>query len=241
MNDDFLNQFRKEPRPEFGAALYQRISKPMQKLSKLPALRFAALTPTLFVVLTLTILVSPSARAFAEGFFRQVGGYIFVLGGQPIDPGRGPGPISIVKTLGSVSIQTLGPVPSAKDPTEAGKLAGFPVLVPAYLPTGYSSMSDWFVTSQDGSMVVTNGYRDSTNHFFILNQWNANGGGTRKYARDQIVDVTVRGQAGVWLPDMTNGPAQKNALVWEQGGITYSLITDSLPLDEMLKVAESLK
>ena len=55
-----------------------------------------------------------------------------------------------------------------------------------------------------------------------------------------IVDVTVRSQTGVWLPDTTSGPAQKNALVWQENGITYSLITDSLPLDEMLKVAESL-
>lgn len=90
-------------------------------------------------------------------------------------------------------------------------------------------------------MVVTNGYRDTTNHFFVLNQWNVNGGATRKYARDQIVDVTVRGQVGVWLPDTINGPAGKNALVWQEGAITYSIITDAVPLDEVLKVAESLK
>jgi hypothetical protein len=39
------------------------------------------------------------------------------------------------------------------------------------------------------------------------------------------VDVTVRGQSGVW----------------QESGITYSMITDSLPEDEMLKVAESLR
>jgi hypothetical protein len=39
MNDDFLTKFRKPPRPEFAAALYQRISKPMDAQSKIPFLK----------------------------------------------------------------------------------------------------------------------------------------------------------------------------------------------------------
>ena len=55
----------------------------------------------------------------------------------------------------------------------------------------------------------------------------------------QIVEVTVRGHSGVWLPE-TPAPDGNNALVWEENGITYSLISDALSLEEMLQVAESL-
>ncbi len=240
MNDDFLNKFRKEPQPEFASALYQRINKSMQTKSKHPALRFAALTLSVLAVLTITLLFSPSARAFADSIVRQVGGYVFVQGNQPIDLKGSSGPIRVVKTLGSVSIETIGKVPTTNNPAEASQQAGFTALAPSYLPDGYTAMSGWMVTSQGSSQVVTNAYRDRTNHFLIINQWKISNGASQTYAKDQIVDVTVRGQAGVWLPDTTSGPAQKNALVWEENGITYSLITDSLPLDQMLKVAESL-
>lgn len=101
-------------------------------------------------------------------------------------------------------------------------------------------MSGWLVTTEDNSPVVTNGYRDGANHFFIINQWKLTSGATQRYTKYEIVDVTVRGQPGVWLPDAVNGPAGKNALVWQENDITYSLITDAVPLDELLKVAELL-
>jgi hypothetical protein len=241
MNDDFLNAQRKEPRPQFAAALYRRISSPMK--SQLPhnSLRFAATTGALLAVLAAALLFSPSARAFAEGIIRQVGGFAFVLDGQPVNLRGSPGPIRIVKTLGAVSIETIGEVPSANDLAGASRLAGFPVLAPAYLPAGYTAMSGWYITSDSGGNVATNGYRDATDHhFLVLNQWQVGGGARREFARPQIVDVTVRGHPGLWLPDTINGPAGKNALVWDEGGITYSIITDAVPLDEMLKVADSL-
>ncbi len=113
------------------------------------------------------------------------------------------------------------------------------MLSPSYLPFGYTAMSDWYVTPQGTGTDVTNGYRDTGNYFLILNQWKLGGGDLKTYAREQIVDVTVRGQPGVWLPD-PSVPEGKEALVWEENGITYSLLSNSLPLDELLKVAESL-
>ncbi len=239
MNDDFLNKFRKEPRPEFASALYQRINKPMQTQSKQRALRLAALTLSILAVLTVTILISPSARAFAQGLLERVGGYAFTLGVPQRDASRVPDPISIVRTSDSVAIHITGNVLSANDPTEAGKLAGFAVLAPSYLPSAYTAMSDWFVTTEGNGTVVTNGYRDTTNNFLIVNQWKVGDGDLKTYAREQIVDVAVRGRSGVWFPD-PSAPNGKEALVWEENGITYSLLSNSLSLDEMLKVAESL-
>ena len=241
MNDDFLHAFRKEPRPSFAQALYRRISGPMASQPRNRAWGFAAATVALVAFLAAALLFSPSALAFAEGIIRQVGGYAFVLGGQPVDLRGSSGPIRIVKTLGLVSIETTGYVPSANDLSGASRLAGFPVLAPAYLPTGYTAMSGWFVTSDSGGNVASNGYRDATgSHFLVINQWQVGGDARREFARDQIVDVTVRGHPGLWLPGTTSGDDEKEALVWDEGGITYSIITNFVPLHEMLKVADSL-
>lgn len=239
MNEDFLNKLRKEPQAEFVAALYQRINEPMQIQTKTRTVRLAALALCMPALLILTLLLSPSARAFAQGLLHQVGGFVFTQGTPRPDPGKAPSPIQIVRTFNSVSIETTRFVPQARDVSEASRMAGFEVLHPTYLPDGFSAMSNWFVVSQGHGKEVTNGYRDSANNFVVLNQWKYGPGDSRQtYAREQIIDVTVRGQPGVWLP----APASpgKNALVWEESGITYSLLTDSLSLDEMLKVAESL-
>src|SRR5689334_3973007 len=102
MNDDFLTNFRKAPRPEFVASLYQRISQPMQTQTKHTALRFTALTLSLLAVLTATLLLSPSARAFAQGFIRQVGGYVFAQEGSIDQNTKTPKDIQIDRTQDTV-------------------------------------------------------------------------------------------------------------------------------------------
>src|SRR5215510_11262769 len=98
MNGDFLTRFRKAPRSEFVASLYQRISKPMKTQIKQPTLRFAALTLSLLAVLTATLLLSPSARAFAQDIVHQVGGYVFTQGGSIDQNTKAPKDISIEMT-----------------------------------------------------------------------------------------------------------------------------------------------
>jgi hypothetical protein len=237
MNDDFLTKFRKAPRPEFAASLYQRISKPMNTQTKPQPLRFVALTLSLLAVLIAALLFSPSVRAFAQGFIRQVGGYVFTQEGSIDQNTKTPKDIQIDQTQDSVSIRASKNIPSATDPAEASQLAGFTVLAPTYLPDGYTSMSGWLVTHEGNSKVVTNGYNSGSN-FFAINQAKFGAGASEQtFHRDQIIDVTVRGQSGVWLPAPADG---KKALVWEENGISYSIISNSLSLDEMLKIAASL-
>jgi hypothetical protein len=241
MNDDFLTRFRRPPRSEFAASLYERISKPMPIQSKYPVLRYTALTLCILAFFTLAVLASPSIRTLAQGLLKQIGGYGFSLGTpETIDPSQVPGPISIVQGTDSVSVQITGDnVSTAKDPAEAGRQAGFAVLVPSYLPPGYTTLSDWFIISQGDGMVVTSDSHDPAKNILFINQWKVGEGDLRIFAHEQLVDVTVRGRDGVWLPGTTSSNG-KRALVWEENGITYSLISVSLPLDEMLKIAESL-
>ncbi len=188
------------------------------------------------------LLLFPSARAFAGGIIQHIGGFGFTHDPSLIVPVQktGAGSVGVVKTHSSVSLQVNGKVPSAFDAAGASKLAGFTVLAPAYVPAGYSSMSDWFVSPQGSGMIATAGYRDAATHFLLITEWKAGNSPEQDYARDQIVDVTVRGQPGVYLPSPANTPGRKDALVWAENGITYSLISDSLPLDELMKVAEGL-
>jgi hypothetical protein len=243
MNDDFQIKFRKTPRPEFVTALYQRINRPMQTQTTLPrGMRFAALTLSLFIVLTVTLFLSPSIRTFAQSLLRQIGGYTFTQGvPQPLDASKLPASINIVDTSTSTSIELTGDSSVTDDPVSAGDLAGFPVLAPSYLPLGYIPMDDgWRITPESNSTAVTNGYFDTTKNYFFITQWKVGEGDTPKtYTREEIVDVTVRGQNGVWLPN-ASANSSSVALVWAENGITYSIISNALSLDEILKVAESL-
>jgi hypothetical protein len=242
MNDEFLTKFRQTPRPEFAASLYERINKPMQTRTSTQGMRFAALTLSIFLVLTMALVFSSSARSFAQSVLRQIGGYSFNQGvPQPIDASRLPAAIHISETDTSISIQLTGESSMAAGLASASDMAGFPVRTPSYLPSGYIPMDGgWSITPEDDSTAVTNGYYDTTKNYFFLTQWEVGeGDATRTFTREEIVDVSVRGQNGVWLPQATAG-GSTSALVWAEGGVTYSLISKGLPLDEMLLVAESL-
>ena len=81
MNDEFLKRMRKPPRRESANELYERISKPMNEPRyriEPFVLRRAALTVgAVGLILLLTVMVSPAARAFAGEQFRQIGALIF--------------------------------------------------------------------------------------------------------------------------------------------------------------------
>jgi len=70
MNDDFLTRFRKAPRPEFAAALYQRISQSME--TKNTQLRSRLVVASAFVMLLAMALLftNPQVQAFAQEILR---------------------------------------------------------------------------------------------------------------------------------------------------------------------------
>jgi|WetSurMetagenome_2_1015567.scaffolds.fasta_scaffold108896_1 hypothetical protein len=70
MNDDFLTRFRKPPRPEFAAALYRRISQPMN--TKNAHLRSRLLTASVLAMLLAIVLLftNPRLQALAQEILR---------------------------------------------------------------------------------------------------------------------------------------------------------------------------
>src|SRR5512142_1342279 len=126
MNDDFINQFEQPepPRPEFTAALYQRITQPLKTTARTRVLRTVALSFAMIAVIATVLFFSPSARAFADSILRQfgVGGYIFVQG--TAEPTVSPEEQATARAFGKPMLQ------HPKDAAAASQLAGFSVLAP---------------------------------------------------------------------------------------------------------------
>lgn len=237
MSDDFIHQFDppKPPGPEFTTALYQRLTQPMKTTTRTRALRAVALSFGMVAVIATVLFFSPWARAFADSILRQfgVGGYIFVQGTS--QPTVGPEEQATARAFGKPILRT------ANDAAAASQLAGFTVLAPSYLPDGYTANNqpgEWTVSPDYNGVTASITYDNQADNdqLFISEQMVRQGEPNTVLSRPEIQDVTVRGQPGAWMP--TDGG--KNMLVWEENGITYMIVSNKLPKDEVLKVAESL-
>jgi hypothetical protein len=277
MNDDFLYKYRKPPRREFAAALYQKISQgtggstPMK--TKIRALRVAALALSIVAVITAALFFSPSTRALAQSIMRQFGGYVFVQGTPQPDPSKeeinqkkamatGENRVKVSSeqeaTLTAAKMQ-MKDQPSEKpitvdkysklagnlapDAAAASQITGFTVLAPSYVPAGYTPGDEknitggWEIAQVNGGVSAMTRYESQTDKsFFVVEELKYEQGQPTTVERPQIVDVTVRGQPGAWMPD----DGGKSTLAWDENGITYLIVGNKLTLDEALKVAESL-
>jgi hypothetical protein len=207
------------------------------------------------LLLLLTVMVSPTARAFAGEQFRQIGALIF----RPAE--KEPATSSVAAT----SVRPTVPAPGDTNPPEnatlledASRLSGFTVLAPDYLPEGYTVDSVWSIDRQESGIYVVSTFRnDSNNQFLLLNQVDYAPGASFEqtyFDNEQLSDASVRGQAAVWItgrlmtdptdhsPKLQVEPQlyPTNWLVWQEGEITYALFGNGLSQQEMIKIVESL-
>jgi hypothetical protein len=221
-----------------------------------------------FTVLTLTV---PPVRAFAQDIIRRVGDFIFtntptyaeqyvatMQSGTPtptVDPNRVCTECIEPQEVSLLTIQ------------EASIKAEFPVYSVGYLPDGYNlSSRDVLQTAQ--STTVDTSYRmeldpplnngAQMSGIIAIGQLMMNENAdpwTMEIGENPIVEVTVRGQDGIWLEQIPVYPFQNdqgeweyahwNQVIWSENGFNFVLQTnmpsDLLPLEELLKIAESLK
>jgi hypothetical protein len=125
------------------------------------------------------------------------------------------------------------------DPAAASQLAGFTVLAPAYVPAGYAvtdPQGAWTV-SHDQEGVTASIHYDNADSFLVIDEQQPQPGAANTIDRPDIQDVTVRGQSGAWIPDPDG---HKSILVWQENGLTYMLVSNTLAQAQLLQVAESL-
>lgn len=231
--------------------------------------RAALITLTIIVLLALA-LITPQGRAFAQEIIRRIGN--FIISDEASDAEK------YVATLqNGTPTPTVDPnwvCTDCPEPVVVGLLtieqastkAGFPVSEPTYIPLGYQ-LSSRDVLNTGSSITAHTSYRielDPPLHdglqmagIIAISQTlvSSDAQPWEKSVGDvPIVDVTVRGQPGVWLEQVPIIPFQDqqgewdyerwNQLVWFENGYNFMLQTnmpsDILPLTELLKIAESL-
>ncbi len=245
-DEKFFNQFQEAPRPEFAAAVYKRITKPMNTHQKFFSLRKAALAlAAACALLAAAWMAYPPTRVMALNWLRQIGVFTITTG-QP--DGQQPT---------AMPPDTSQPPLTASSASEASRLAGFQVLVPARLPDGYALEGAFSIQPNGSGKVVVTLYANPVKGSYILmNQYRYGTGDSyvdNVYGQESVVDVQVRGHAGVWIAGRLvtsplnsarsgqDNPHASSWLKWDENGIVYTLISDGLTQAETLQLAESLK
>ncbi len=145
---------------------------------------------------------------------------------------------------------TAAPTYWVHDDGEISQVAGFEPLTPAYLPEGYSVQGPWSIVKFSESTGVYRQYRDASGqHFLVFNPVNhsADARFEQGYGDNETVtDIIIRGQTGVWITGRLYGDSSEtlqptNWLMWVEQGINYTMYSNGLSQDEMVKVAESLR
>ena len=242
MNDDFLKKYYQPPRRQFAADLYQRISTPMKTKRVLNTRQIGLAFAVVLAMLVVTLAVSPPARAFARQLFRQIG--VFTI--TEIDEARTE--VDPTLQMPTTEPPTADVVETADSPEAASELAGFSIYASLELPEGYTQTGGWSLMDQSSGKVVVSKYVDSEGHFLLFNQYRYGEGDSFEQTispNEQVTDVTVRGQPGVWIEGRLMGDSPDTLvptvwLMWEEDGINYTLFADVLSQEPMLAVAESL-
>ncbi|SRR6266508_3296562 len=205
---------------------------------------------TVILVLFSSLMLIPPARAAIIEFIQI--GVVRIFRAEPAPPDQGtpvtatPGPTSqpLIPILESLAGEmTL---------EEAQKAVDYPILLPAYPANlgppdrvfvqdvgGYMTVLVWIDPQQPDRVLMSL-------HFIPAGSWAID-----KMKPKLIQETTVNGQRTIWAEGpypvrFSNGNVDfirlinGHVLIWTDGKITYRLETD-LPLEEALKIAESLQ
>ncbi len=233
-------------------------------------LRWGLISLALVLVLALVATTVPAVKAFTDGFITRIGHLIYLDG--PTDA-----QVYVATMQSGTPTATLDPNKQCTDcPTpqvvgllsvaEVSEQAGYPVLEAQYIPQGYQ-ISGRDVLFTDKTVTVDTSYRmeldpplhDGQQMTAILSitqtrfvdenyDWQTNTGDVL------VVEVSVRGNQGVWLEQIPIYPFQNeagdweyaywNQLVWSENGFNFVLQTNLpsslMPLSELQKIADSM-
>lgn len=229
------------------------------QLSSRPRVISRRLTWSLAIILILfsSLMLIPPARAAIIEFIQI--GIVRIFGAETIPPA----PTEEVPSTMIPLTATPGAAPSSLIPVlenlagemtleEAQQALDFPVLLPSY-PPELGRPDHIFVQDADGEMAILvwldpqqPGRVLMSLHFIPAGSWAID-----KVEPTLIQETNVNGERAIWTVGpyplrLYNGNIEftrlidGHVLIWAEGDITYRLETD-LPLEEALKIAESLQ
>ena len=226
MNDDFLKNYKKQPRPEFARSLRLKLLQKGDSQMKLvkPIFRYAFAT---LLIAVLAVAAIPSARAKAGDVIKIA--YIFLSSG-PVPVTTDP-PVEVdiqggtIGTTPKFDVQTMS-LADAQAQFEAV------ILLPAWSPNGYVLDKE----NVEITFVDNKAYQ-------LHMRWSNGESQIELYATvdaQQDEPQTVTQQSGDVIGDVVTGATTSDLLDWMQNGVRYDLMGD-ISAEEMSKMAASLE
>jgi hypothetical protein len=235
MNDEFLTRFRKSPSREFSEALYKRINAPMN-MKRTPIVRRFIFATALGMALVAALAFSPSARAAFNGLMVQIGEMFFF---EPDETASQATPLP----ESQVTI-----VPEERLPlAEAQAKLPYSVHLPTWVPDGFtmgSAVRIYYFPGAGPQVTITWYGSDPTVGHIDLTiyaqriDW--------LVETDDVQEVEVNGQpaalvVGGW--DAGTGQWDHGAarmLNWMRGDEMYQLHSFGAPVEDLIRMAESI-
>jgi hypothetical protein len=234
MNDDFLTRHRKPPPREFSEALHKRINVPMntKRTLSIRRLTFAA---ALGMALIAALAFSPTALAAFNGLVVEIGGMTFFEPDEASSQAT-PLPESQV-TLVPEEILSL---------TEAQARLPFEIHLPTWAPDGFTRGSavriSYFGARYTPVVITWYGSDPQVGNIDLtIGQpvdW--------LVETDDVQEVEVNGQpaavvGGTWNADTGQWDRNTNlTLSWMKGDVMYQLMSPGAPVEDLLRMAESI-
>ncbi len=216
------------------------------------------------IIIIGVFLKVPGLRSFAPDIIREIGG--IRISTEPTEAERDAArfnsgtPTALPPTL-EPGVTPVRQAYSMRWLTveQAEAEVGFHAYAPTYVPDGYvlSGRDTWMHDGQpiwgDHRLVVDTSYTGGGSSHFVIwqNRYREGYVADLPIGDSPVLDVTVRGYAGIWIEQAQRGIGKGaeeewhtvgvNILLWEEDGFTFWMQSSTLALDEMLKIAESLE
>ncbi len=239
--DDFLQQQRQAPPPEFTAALFERISQPskgvlltqFRTIFLRPLVKYAV---ALSIALAILAIISPTVRANILQKIVNVSGFTFVASDRGWDPGPHPTPAQPPPQAVRVGLTT------------ARSQVPYTFLLPTWLPPGVT-LQEATTQVAGTSVIVYYVGQDPQVSAFIWRTYQGQGG-TGLIGNESTEAVTVNGAPAVLIRGIWDGTTAQWSrphlvtLHWFQDGVTYEIhanLNSGLTVDDLIRLAESAR
>jgi hypothetical protein len=235
MNDDFLTRYRKSPRREFSEALYQRIHVPMNT-RRTPSLRRLTFAVALGMALIAAVAFSPSARAAVQSLVVEIGG-MFLMEPDETASQATPLPES------QVTIVPQETLPLA----EAQAKLPYSISLPTWVPDGFTMGTSVRISYFPGAgpqVTMTYFGSDPTVGNIDLTIYAQHI--TWLVETDDVQEVEVNGEPaalviGGWDVDVNQWSSEASRMLnWMKGNEMYQLHSIGAPVEDLIRMAESI-